>query len=119
MLNEVIRITRIANDMTISTLSEKSTVSKSYITEIEKGKKRPSKDILNKLSLAFNLEEYNLHEFDELHNSIIKTKEKLYAYRTLLISILEFYDNREKQDSVMEEKNISPIRIDLDSYSKN
>lgn len=40
MIGEVIRVTRRAkNDMTINDLSKKSQVSKSYITEIEKGKK--------------------------------------------------------------------------------
>lgn len=41
---------------------------------------------------------------DELHNYLIKTKKGLYAYRMLLINILAFYDNREKSDSVTEEK---------------
>ena len=96
MLSEVIRLIRIANDMSISMLSEKSTVSKSYITEIEKGKKRPSNSILNKLSFAFDLKEQDLQRFNELHDSLVKNKKELYAYRTLLINILEFYNNREK-----------------------
>ena len=36
MLVEVLRIARIANDMTITDVSNKTGVSKSYITEIEK-----------------------------------------------------------------------------------
>ena len=36
MIGEVVRVTRVANDMTINDLSKKSQVSKSYITEIEK-----------------------------------------------------------------------------------
>ena len=44
MIGEVVRVTRIANDFTIKDLSEKSQVSKSYINEIEKGKKTPSND---------------------------------------------------------------------------
>ena len=48
MIGEVVRVTRRAkNDMTINDLSKKSQVSKSYITEIEKGKKTPSNDILD------------------------------------------------------------------------
>ena len=39
MIREVVRVTRIANDFTTKDLSEKSQVSKSYINEIEKGKK--------------------------------------------------------------------------------
>lgn len=44
MIREVVRVTRIANDFTTKDLSEKSQVSKSYINEIEKGKKTPSND---------------------------------------------------------------------------
>ena len=48
MIGEVVRVTRRdKNDMTINDLSKKSQVSKSYITEIEKGKKTPSNDILD------------------------------------------------------------------------
>ena len=54
MIGEVVRITRIANDMTTKNLSEKSQVSKSYINEIEKRKENTSNDILNKLSEGFN-----------------------------------------------------------------
>ena len=54
MIGEVVRITRIVNDMTTKNLSEKSQVSKSYINEIEKRKENTSNDILNKLSEGFN-----------------------------------------------------------------
>ena len=54
MIGEVVRVTRIANDMTTKNLSEKSQVSKSYINEIEKRKENTSNDILNKLSEGFN-----------------------------------------------------------------
>lgn len=38
-IGEVLRLLRIANDLSISELSKKTSISKSYITEIEKGKK--------------------------------------------------------------------------------
>lgn len=119
MLGEVIRITRIANDMSISTLSEKSAVSKSYITEIEKGKKRPSDCILSKLSFALDLTEQDLQKFDELHNSLIKTKKDLYAYRKLLIRILKFYANKERLGSEMETNIIQPSHISRRCSLKN
>lgn len=54
MIGEVVKVTRVANDMTTKNLSEKSQVSKSYINEIEKRKENTSNDILNKLSEGFN-----------------------------------------------------------------
>ena len=65
MIGEVVRVTRIANDLTTEDLSEKSQVSKSYINEIEKGKKTPSYDILNKLSKEFDVEVEDLLLLEE------------------------------------------------------
>ncbi len=95
MIGEVVRVTRIANDFTTKDLSEKSQVSKSYINEIEKGKKTPSNDILNKLSEGFNLDVENLLELNEYHDSLIGKKEKLEIYRMLLLKTLETYEEKE------------------------
>lgn len=95
MIGEVVRVTRIANDFTTKDLSEKSQVSKSYINEIEKGKKTPSNDILNKLSEGFNLDIEDLLLLDEYHNSLIGKKEKLEIYRMLLLKTLETYEEKE------------------------
>lgn len=95
MIGEVVRVTRIANDFTTKDLSEKSQASKSYINEIEKGKKTPSNDILNKLSEGFNLDVENLLELNEYHDSLIGKKEKLEIYRMLLLKTLETYEEKE------------------------
>ena len=95
MIGEVVRVTRIANDFTTKDLSEKSQVSKSYINEIEKDKKTPSNDILNKLSKEFDLEFEDLLLLEEYHNSLIGKKEKLEIYRMLLLKTLETYEEIE------------------------
>lgn len=95
MIGEVVRVTRIANDFTTKDLSEKSQASKSYINEIEKGKKTPSNDILNKLSEGFNLDVETLLELNEYHDSLIGKKEKLEIYRMLLLKTLETYEEKE------------------------
>ena len=95
MIGEVVRVTRIANDLTTEDLSEKSQVSKSYINEIEKEKKTPSNDILNKLSKEFDLEFEDLLLLEEYHNSLIGKKEKLEIYRMLLLKTLETYEEIE------------------------
>ena len=40
-IGEVLRLLRISYDLSISELSQKTKISKSYITEIEKGEKNP------------------------------------------------------------------------------
>lgn len=95
MIGEVVRVTRIANDFTTKDLSEKSQVSKSYINEIEKGKKNPSDNILNKLSEGFNLDIEDLLILNKYHDSLISKKEKLEIYRMLLLKTLETYEEIE------------------------
>ena len=62
---------------------------------VEKGKKTPSNDILNKLSEGFNLDIEDLLLLDEYHNSLIGKKEKLEIYRMLLLKTLETYEEKE------------------------
>ena len=95
MIGEVIRVTRIANDMTIQDLSRSSQVSKSYITEVEKGKKNPSKHVLDQFSKGLDLATDDLLALDEYHNFLMANKEKLQVYRLLLSRVLETYIERE------------------------
>ena len=97
MIGEVVKVTRVANDMTTKDLSEKSQVSKSYINEIEKRKENTSNDILNKLSEGFNLDIEDLLLLDEYHDSLIGKKEKLEIYRMLLLKTLETYEEKNKK----------------------
>ena len=99
MIGEVVRVTRIANDFTTKDLSEKSQVSKSYINEIEKGKKNPSDNILNKLSEGFNLDIEDLLILNKYHDSLIGKKEKLEIYRMLLLKTLETYEEKEVKNT--------------------
>lgn len=56
MVGELLRVSRIANDMTIKEASQKSGVSVSFITEIEKQKRKNiSVDVLGKLCDAYNI----------------------------------------------------------------
>ena len=51
-IGEVLRLLRISYDLSISELSQKTKISKSYITEIEKGEKNPSDKILDRKSVV-------------------------------------------------------------------
>lgn len=80
---EILRLLRIANDLSISELARRMSISKSYITEIEKGIKNPSNSILERYSKELNISKKNL-------DYILKefSKEHL-PYKKLLLSILE------------------------------
>lgn len=85
MLNEILRVLRIANDLKINELSNLSNVSCSYITEIEKGYKKPSLKILESLANVFGMSVTQILYFD-----IIAT-ENNYTYPDILLMILEYY----------------------------
>lgn len=81
-------------------MSEKSTTSVSYLTDLEKNKKvNPSIHLLEKLCSAYNINISELFELDEYHDSILDLKEKLKIYQFLLIKVLELYHTKEKQAS--------------------
>lgn len=95
MLGEVLRIARIANDMTITDVSTKTGVSISYITEIEKGKKNPKNDILVRLLQEYQIDLEEFKRIDKYHDNLLNTKEKLQIYRIILLTILQ--NSKEKQ----------------------
>lgn len=90
MIGEVLKVARVAHDMSIKELAEKSSVSASYITELEnKNKKNPSLNKLEKIVANFDLSLSELFEIDEYHDSIIGTKEELRVYQLLLLRTLK------------------------------
>ena len=82
-IGEVLRLLRISYDLSISELSQKTKISKSYITEIEKGEKNPSDKILKNYSDGLEIPEetlkYLLKNYSKKHLS----------YQKLLIEILK------------------------------
>ena len=93
MLNQVLRLLRISQDWTIKELSTKIGVASSYISEIEKGVKKPSVDILEKYSKAMGIKTSTIMYFVEMGN------ENNYGYQKLLLKMLEnaVGDRKQKQ----------------------
>lgn len=82
-IGEILRLLRIANDLSICDLSEKTKISKSYITEIEKGMKIPSEKILKKYSIGLQIPE------DTLSYLLNNYSRKNLPYKRLLLKILK------------------------------
>ena len=55
MINEALRLIRVFHDMQQVELADKLGVSKSHISEIEKGKKTPSLDLVERYSAEFKI----------------------------------------------------------------
>ena len=55
MINEALRLIRVFHDLKQVELADRLGVSKSHISEIEKGSKTPSLELIDKYSRVFNL----------------------------------------------------------------
>ena len=82
-VGEVLRLLRISYDLSISELSERTKISKSYITEIEKGIKMPYEKIIKNYSTGLEIPE------DTLNYLLNNYSQKHLSYQKLLIEILK------------------------------
>lgn len=81
-IGEILRLLRISYDLSISELSKRTNVSKSYITEIEKGEKKPSERIIKNYSTGLGIPE------DTLNYLLKNYSRKHLPYQKLLLEIL-------------------------------
>jgi transcriptional regulator with XRE-family HTH domain len=59
-IGEVVREQRLAKQMTLRKLSGRSSVSLSYLCEVERGDKQPSSKILEAIAVGLNLNAYEI-----------------------------------------------------------
>lgn len=86
---DVLRLLRIANDLSIKQLSDKTGISVSYITEIEKGlRTKPTIDIIDKYSKALNVNKSTIMFFQESFEN------EKYTYQDMLLKMLQKMLNR-------------------------
>lgn len=90
-MNNVLRLLRIANDLSIAQLSDLLGVTSSFISQIESGKKRPSEDLLIKYSKALKVKPELIKFFDKEEQS------NDYRYQDLLLLILEKICNKKNK----------------------
>lgn len=65
MLYEALRLVRVFHDINQSQLADKLGISRSYLSEIESGKKTPSIELINKYADIFNIPPSSLLYFSE------------------------------------------------------
>ena len=103
MINKTLRFIRVFNNMKAVELSEKLSISRSYLSEIENDKKRPSLEIIKKYAEIFNTKPSAIlffsEQFDEdsiNNNKTFKNKFKINVKKTIrkkIISLLQEIEN--------------------------
>ncbi len=94
MLNEALRLMRVFHDLKQIELAEKLGVSKSHISEIEKGTKKPSLNLIEQYSQEFFIPASSILFFaEELPNA--KSGEKVRAtVAEKVLDILKFVERK-------------------------
>ncbi len=97
MLNRALRLIRVYHDVNQSEAAERLGISKSYLSEIESGKKEPTLDVLKRYSESFKIPLSSILFFSEslLDNGGVLRPRQIVASKVL--KILEFLE--EKSDA--------------------
>ncbi len=82
-LGNVLKLLRIAKEMSTKELAEKMSVSSTYISEVESNNKNPSLEMLTKYSEALEVKKSTILYFDEVG------EKNSYNYQKLLLEILQ------------------------------
>lgn len=92
MLNEALRLVRAYHDLSQSELCAQLSISNSYLSEIEAGKKQPTLDLLNRYSEYFGIPVSSLLFFSEnLHQAGITSTLRVGAAKKVL-SLLQWVE---------------------------
>lgn len=94
MLNEALRLMRVFHDLSQKELAEKLGISKSYLSEIESGKKTPTLELLNRYSHLFDIPVSSIMFFGESLNKDGKTEKLKTFVSSKVLAILNFIAER-------------------------
>ncbi len=94
MINEALRLLRVFNDIKAKDMAKKLEISPSYLSEIEKGRKEPSLNIIKKYSAVLNTTPSSILFFSEdIESAAHKTN-----FKNLLIKkTIQFLQSIEKE----------------------
>jgi len=90
VLNKALKLIRVFHDLKQKDLAEKLKISKSYLSEIESGKKQPTFEIIGSYSELFNIPVSSIMFFSESLDSEIKTEQLRGFISGKIIAILDF-----------------------------
>lgn len=94
MINEALRLIRVFHDMKQTEAAEKLGVSKSYISEIEKGTKKPTLDLIAKYSDAFGVPSSSILFFSESLDDGKTYKQAKNLVASKIINMMNFLEER-------------------------
>lgn len=100
MLHKALRLMRVFHDLSQKDLAEKLDISKSYLSEIESGKKQPTLPLLERYSQVFDVPVSSIMFFSEHIGEKPSHKKLRDAISSKVLKILEFIAERSDQSYV-------------------
>lgn len=95
MLNEALRLVRVFHNIPQTKLAEKLGISKSYLSEIESGKKIPTLELLNKYKDIFDIPVSSILLFSEtISNNSFSEKARVFCSKKI-ISIMKWITEKD------------------------
>ncbi|MCP4912809.1 MAG: helix-turn-helix transcriptional regulator [Oligoflexia bacterium] len=91
-LSESLRLIRVFNDLSQKDLAEKLEVSRSYLSEIEKGHKIPNMNLIKKYGEVFDIKPSAILFFSEKLGSNKDGEYKSFALQKLLLKTMKFFE---------------------------
>lgn len=101
MLNQALRLIRTYHDLSQKDLADELSVSNSFLSEIESGKKQPSLDLLGKYSERFNVPLSSILFFSESLDSSKPTDKLRAGIARKIINIMEWVGNKNEAKASM------------------
>lgn len=94
MLNEALRLIRVYHDVRQSEMAEKLKISKSYLSEIEGGKKKPTLELVERYSELFKIPVSSIMFFSENMNKSGAYEKARGIVARKIISLMQFLEER-------------------------
>ncbi|MGV6840545.1 MAG: helix-turn-helix domain-containing protein [Planktomarina sp.] len=98
MISEALRLIRVFHDLKQQELAERLGLSKSYVSELEGGKKIPSMDVIQKYADAFGIPPSSILFFAENLNDPSKGRKVQSAIAQKILQFLQFIEVKTTHD---------------------
>ncbi|WP_414588584.1 helix-turn-helix domain-containing protein [Scytonema sp. PCC 10023] len=98
-LSKALRLMKIFHDLTQKELAEKLGISKSYLSEIESGKKTPTINLLKRYSEVFDVPIYSIIFFAEHFYSDVDLEKTIEFVDVKIIFFLKFIKSKNFSDN--------------------
>ncbi len=100
MLNEALRLIRVYHDMRQSEVAEKIGISKSYLSEIEKGTKKPTLELVEKYAGLFQVPASSIMFFSENMNKDRAYEKARGFVAGKIIKLMQFLEERSERAEI-------------------